>query len=104
MLDDMTPSPIGLFLSAQVTAPVNAPQQDLLSLTLREARDEFERAYLTRQLALSGGRILILSRRVSMERTHLYRKLRILGIATLHPKIKKPTEEGETAHIQATTT
>jgi two-component system nitrogen regulation response regulator NtrX len=55
-------------------------KQDLLSLPLREAREQFERAYLTEQLALCGGKVGKLAKRVGMERTHLYRKLRTLGV------------------------
>lgn len=51
-----------------------------LELPLREARAEFERVYLTRQLEKVNGRIGELAQRVGMERTHLYRKLRSLGI------------------------
>ncbi len=55
-------------------------KQDLLSLPLREAREQFERAYLTEQLTLCGGKVGLLAKRVGMERTHLYRKLRSLGV------------------------
>jgi len=55
-------------------------QQDILSLPMREAREQFERVYLTRQLALCGGKVGKLAERVGMERTHLYRKLRALGV------------------------
>ncbi len=55
-------------------------KQDILGLPMREAREEFERAYLTRQLALCGGKVGKLAERVGMERTHLYRKLRALGV------------------------
>ncbi|MCC7257828.1 MAG: sigma-54-dependent Fis family transcriptional regulator [Gammaproteobacteria bacterium] len=55
-------------------------KQDLLAMPLREAREHFERAYLTEQLALCGGKVGQLARRVGMERTHLYRKLRSLGV------------------------
>jgi DNA-binding NtrC family response regulator len=55
-------------------------KQDLLALPLREAREQFERAYLTEQLALCGGKVGQLAKRVGMERTHLYRKLRSLGV------------------------
>jgi two-component system, NtrC family, nitrogen regulation response regulator NtrX len=55
-------------------------QQDLLSLPLREAREQFEKAYLIQQLALCDGKVGQLAKRVGMERTHLYRKLRALGI------------------------
>lgn len=55
-------------------------KQDLLSMPLREAREHFERAYLQQQLQLCGGKVGQLAKRVGMERTHLYRKLRALGI------------------------
>ena len=55
-------------------------QKDLLGMPLREAREQFERSYLSQQLALCGGRVGLLAKRVGMERTHLYRKLRSLGI------------------------
>ena len=49
-------------------------------LPLREAREAFERDYLTYQLRKAGGSVGKLSDAVGMERTHLYRKLRSLGI------------------------
>ncbi len=55
-------------------------KQDLLSLPLREAREQFERAYLQQQLVLCNGKVGKLAKRVGMERTHLYRKLRSLGV------------------------
>ena len=55
-------------------------KQDLLSMPLREAREHFERAYLRQQLILCGGKVGQLAKRVGMERTHLYRKLRSLGV------------------------
>jgi DNA-binding NtrC family response regulator len=63
-------------------APVDEPlvKQDLLSLPLREAREQFERAYLQQQLVLCDGKVGQLAKRVGMERTHLYRKLRSLGV------------------------
>ncbi|SFM53082.1 two component, sigma54 specific, transcriptional regulator, Fis family [Ectothiorhodospira mobilis] len=51
-----------------------------LSLPLREARERFERDYLLRQMAAVDGHMTQLSARVGLERTHLYRKLRALGI------------------------
>ena len=55
-------------------------KQDLLALPLREAREQFERAYLQQQLLLCNGKVGQLAKRVGMERTHLYRKLRALGV------------------------
>ena len=50
------------------------------SLPLREARDQFERAYLTHLLKQAEGSVGKLAVMAGMERTHLYRKLRDLGI------------------------
>ena len=71
-------------LAAQ--APIDAPlvKQDLLALPMREAREHFERAYLQQQLQLCNGKVGLLAKRVGMERTHLYRKLRSLGIEISH--------------------
>jgi two-component system, NtrC family, nitrogen regulation response regulator NtrX len=65
-----------------VQAPADEPlvKQDLLALPLREAREQFERAYLQQQLLLCNGKVGQLAKRVGMERTHLYRKLRSLGV------------------------
>ncbi|UXI67810.1 sigma-54-dependent transcriptional regulator [Tahibacter amnicola] len=49
-------------------------------LPLREAREQFERVYLLRQLHEAGGSVGKLAKVVGMERTHLYRKLRDLGV------------------------
>jgi DNA-binding NtrC family response regulator len=64
------------------STPVDEPlvKQDLLSLPLREAREQFERTYLQQQLILCDGKVGQLAKRVGMERTHLYRKLRALGV------------------------
>ena len=71
-------------VEAEITAatPVDEPlvKQDLLALPLREAREQFERAYLQQQLVLCHGKVGQLAKRVGMERTHLYRKLRSLGV------------------------
>ncbi len=53
-----------------------------MDLDLREAREAFEREYLSRHLALSGNNMSELARRVGQERTHLYRKLKSLGLQT----------------------
>ena len=58
----------------------NGGRQGLFDLPLREAREQFERDYLIYQLKKAGGSVGKLSEAVGMERTHLYRKLRSLGI------------------------
>ena len=61
------------------TAAVGGPPMPY-ELPLREAREQFEKNYLEYQLRESGGSVGKLAKRVGMERTHLYRKLRSLGI------------------------
>jgi two-component system, NtrC family, nitrogen regulation response regulator NtrX len=68
-------------LPAQPHAAESGPQSPIsFDQPLREAREEFERAYLEYQLHETGGSIVKLAKQVGMERTHLYRKLRALGI------------------------
>ena len=58
--------------STQVTLPHDLP--------LREARDAFERAYFEQLLARERGSIARVAQKSGLERTHLYRKLKALGI------------------------
>ena len=50
------------------------------SLPLREARDQFERAYFTHLLEQENYSMTRVAAKAQLERTHLYRKLRQLGI------------------------
>ncbi len=52
----------------------------LFNMPLREAREEFERQYLTFKLQSVEGSVGKLAELVEMERTHLYRKLKQLGV------------------------
>ena len=51
-----------------------------LDLPLRDARDVFERLYFEHHIAKEGGNISRVAESVGLERTHLYRKLKQLGI------------------------
>ena len=51
-----------------------------LNLPLREARGEFEKAYFEFHLAREGGSMTRVAEKTGLERTHLYRKLRQLGV------------------------
>ncbi len=50
------------------------------SQPLRKAREEFEKGYFLHHLELVSGNMTKLANRSGMERTHLYRKLKSLGI------------------------
>jgi DNA-binding NtrC family response regulator len=72
-------------LDQLLAAPVhqelgNDAHTALFELPLREAREAFERQYLIARLKQAEGSVGQLAEAVEMERTHLYRKLRQLGI------------------------
>ena len=60
--------------------PSAAAQALPLDLPLREAREAFERIYFEHHLQLEGGNMTRLAEKTGLERTHLYRKLKALGI------------------------
>ncbi len=78
--DDISLADVEAEISDTPTSDEPLVKQDLLALPLREAREQFERAYLQQQLVLCDGKVGQLAKRVGMERTHLYRKLRSLGV------------------------
>lgn len=51
-----------------------------LDLPFREAREHFDTAYLNYHLEIAQGNIANLADKIGIERTHLYRKLKQLGI------------------------
>lgn len=55
-------------------------------MPLRQARELFERAYFEHQLREAGGAIATVAKNAGMERTHLYRKLKALGIGSKDEK------------------
>ena len=68
------PAPDPLELAREALAQVDLDQP------LREAREAFERSYLEYQLEKEGGSMTKLAERSGLERTHLYRKIRQLGM------------------------
>ena len=58
----------------------NFSVEDNLSVPLREARENFEKEYLTTQLNKFGGNISKTAKFVGMERSALHRKLKQLGV------------------------
>ncbi|HQU14481.1 MAG: transcriptional regulator [Chromatiales bacterium 21-64-14] len=80
--EEIGPVEVESAIGARVRQPRRPPLPANISfeLPLREARERFERAYLEHQLQEAGGSIGRLAVQVGMERTHLYRKLRALGI------------------------
>ncbi len=67
-------------LPAPVELGPQATQSFLLEKPLRDARDEFEKAYFEFHLAKEGGSMTRVAEKTGLERTHLYRKLKQLGV------------------------
>ncbi len=72
-------------------AVIEAAPLGRFDLPLREAREQFERAYFEYQLRQSDGSIGKVAKQSGMERTHLYRKLRGLGLSPKDARM----EDGE---------
>jgi DNA-binding NtrC family response regulator len=70
--------------SAAVSLPARAgpraEQSFDLDRPLREARDAFEKSYFEFHLAQEGGSMTRVAEKTGLERTHLYRKLKQLGV------------------------
>jgi DNA-binding NtrC family response regulator len=72
-------------LQAAITAaPVPSAARSLqsfsLDLPLRQAKDSFEKAYFEFHLHHEGGSMTRVAEKTGLERTHLYRKLKQLGV------------------------
>jgi DNA-binding NtrC family response regulator len=61
-----------------------------LEMPLREARDAFERVYFEHHLSREHGSMTRVAERTGLERTHLYRKLKQLGIDLSKGAYRKP--------------
>ena len=58
--------------------------KETLAVPLKEARENFEKEYLTTQLKKFGGNISKMSKFIGMERSALHRKLKNLGVKGLN--------------------
>ena len=73
-------------ISATALSPAPPPHplaQFSFDTPLREARDAFERIYFEYHLQREGGSMTRVAERTGLERTHLYRKLKQLGVESL---------------------
>jgi len=73
-------SSISLKSNEAVTAVMEVQQSFDLDRPLREARDAFEKAYFEFHLAHESGSMTKVAEKTGLERTHLYRKLKQLGV------------------------
>ena len=79
----ITPSTASFPAASPATALDAGPQSRQsfdLDRPLRDARDGFEKAYFEFHLAMEGGSMTRVAEKTGLERTHLYRKLKQLGV------------------------
>jgi DNA-binding NtrC family response regulator len=72
-----------LSIAAMVSEEMQTPEVEQsfdLDRPLREARDAFEKAYFEFHLSHEGGSMTKVAEKTGLERTHLYRKLKQLGV------------------------
>ena len=78
-IDGAAPTPIGLVDMQPEPGPLSE-QSFNLDRPLREARDAFEKSYFEFHLARENGSMTRVADKTGLERTHLYRKLKQLGV------------------------
>jgi DNA-binding NtrC family response regulator len=84
MVKPVAPPPVAAARPEPVVVPEPDPQPSITGLDfeqpLREARDAFERSYFEYHLAREKGSMTRIAEKTGLERTHLYRKLKALGL------------------------
>jgi len=78
---------------ASSASPASLSADRIIALPLREAREVFEREYLSAQIMRFGGNISRTAAFIGMERSALHRKLKSLGVSPA----RGGDEEGEGA-------
>ena len=86
---EITATDVQQALGGPPATVIKSQPDTLFGLPLRDARDEFERAYLEHHLQRMGGNVAEVARISEMERTHLYRKLKNLGINAKNTALDK---------------
>ena len=84
--EEVTEAEVEQTLGAPTPVSAEAYPPTLMEMPLRDARDQFEKAYLEHHLKRTGGNVAEVARMSGMERTHLYRKLKQLGVNPKPPK------------------
>ena len=71
---------VAIATEVRIDTGPQSQQNFQLDKPLREARDEFEKAYFEYHLARESGSMTRVAEKTGLERTHLYRKLKQLGV------------------------
>ena len=86
ILAPSNPEKISSIIKESLKEPSNSTNdnENAMSVPLKEARESFEKEYLTTQLKKFGGNISKTAKFVGMERSALHRKLKGLGVKGLN--------------------
>jgi len=86
ILAPSNPEKISSIIKESLKEPSNSvnDNENAMSVPLKEARESFEKEYLTTQLKKFGGNISKTAKFVGMERSALHRKLKGLGVKGLN--------------------
>ena len=79
-VDAVAVASIGQIAPSVMDNGLQSRQSFMLDKPLRESRDEFEKAYFEYHLAKENGSMTRVAEKTGLERTHLYRKLKQLGV------------------------
>lgn len=88
-LPNALPAPLGVQAEASNSGITSARSPDFvlrLDQPLREAKEQFDMAYFAYHLEIEHGSVAKVAEKTGLERTHLYRKLKQLGIDTARNK------------------
>jgi DNA-binding NtrC family response regulator len=87
-------------IGLSVAVPFNPQDKQMFELDkpLRDARDAFEKAYFEFHLAKEDGSMTRVAEKTGLERTHLYRKLKHLGIDLIRRKNNGASESRAKTH------
>ncbi len=80
IVGDSSPAPVLPIITAVADPGPQSVQSFDLDRPLRDARDGFEKAYFEFHLAMEHGSMTRVAEKTGLERTHLYRKLKQLGV------------------------
>ena len=78
--EEIDDADVARLLHPQNGGRVTPLPSEILDLPLREAREAFERIYFDHHMKLESGNMTRLAEKTGLERTHLYRKLKDLGL------------------------
>jgi two-component system nitrogen regulation response regulator NtrX len=76
----ITAADVSLFLNPGSALPASVPPATYSHLGFKEARKQFEHDYLKEKLAQNKGNVSRTAEKIGMERSHLHKKIKALGI------------------------